>query len=218
MSEKKTGRSPSGERVPMYEFKVMLPGLPVWRRILVRGDANLGLLHAVIQVAMGWTNSHLHQFSIGTKRYSARTIHDNMGFGEPDLDEEKAALTKVVPRANTEFIYEYDFGDSWEHYITVDRIYEPDSAPKAVAECLDGAYACPPEDCGGIGGYADLLEIIKDPDHEEYESMMEWLGGKFDPNVFDIVKVNKYLKKLKFPRTTEHQLAKVLMERDGFQP
>lgn len=218
MTEKKSRRSPSVSNAPMYELKVTLPlhHLRVWRKILVRGDVNLGLLHAVIQVAIGWTNSHLHQFTIGTKRYSAPMPPDEICFGEPDLDEDKAVLMDVVPRAKMKFVYQYDFGDSWEHFISVVRIHEPDTAPKGVAECLDGAYACPPEDCGGIGGYADLLEIIKDPMHEEHESMMEWLGGEFDPNAFDIKKVNKYLKKLKLPRMTEHQLAKVLMDRDGY--
>jgi hypothetical protein len=202
----------------MYQLKITLPDLPVWRRLLVRGDVNLGLLHAVIQVAMGWTNSHLHQFTIGKKRYSAPMISGFMDFGEqPDLDEEKAVLMEVVPRVKTKFMYEYDFGDSWAHCVTVEKIHEPDTAHKGLAECLDGGYACPPEDCGGIGGYADLLEIIKDSEHEEHESMMEWLGGEFDPKAFDIEKVNKYLRKLKWPRTTDDQLARVLMARDGFR-
>lgn len=215
MSEKKPRRSPATEGVPMYELKVALSGSSVWRRILVRGDMNLGLLHAVIQVAMGWTNSHLHQFMIGSKRYTDPHTQDE-GFDEPDLNEEEAVLMEVVPRAKTSFIYEYDFGDSWEHRINVERIHQPGTAPKAVAECIEGACACPPEDCGGIGGYADLLEIIEDPSHEEHESMMEWVGGGFDPDAFDLHRVNKYLRKLKFPRTTENQLAKVLMERDGY--
>ena len=140
-----------------------------------------------------------------------------MAFDEsPDLDERKTTLMEAVPRVKAKFIYEYDFGDSWEHYVTVEKIIEADASHKGFAECLDGAFACPPEDCGGIWGYADLLEIIKDAKHKEYESMMEWLGGKFDPHAFDIKKVNKHLQKLKWPRTTENQLAKVLMGRDGF--
>ncbi len=218
MSESKTRRSPSGKSATMYQLKITLPDLPVWRRLRVRGDVNLGLLHAVIQVAMGWTNSHLHQFTIGNKRYSDPRINDDMGFGEPpDLDEGRTALMEVVPREKAKFIYEYDFGDSWVHYVTVEKIHEPDAAHKGFAECLAGGCACPPEDCGGIGGYADLLEIIKDSKHEEHESMMEWLGGKFDPDAFDIEKVNTYLQKLKWPRTTENQLARVLMERDDFR-
>ena len=218
MIEKSTRRSPLNENVPMYQLKIKLPNLPVWRRLLVRGDVNIALLHAIIQVAMGWTNSHLHQFIIGKKSYSDPRTNDDIGFGEtPDLDEGKVTLLEVAPRERTKFIYEYDFGDSWEHYITVEKIHEPDAAHKGPVECLDGSHACPPEDCGGIGGYMNLLEIIKNPEDEEYESMMEWLGGKFDPKAFDVNKVNTYLKKLKWPRTTEIQLANVLMARDDFR-
>ncbi len=215
MNEKKPRRS-STSTVPMYEMTVTLPDLPVWRRLLVRGDMNLGLLHAVLQVAMGWTNSHLHQFFIGTKNYAALYPDLDFDVDESVLDEEEALLMDVVKRANTTFVYLYDFGDSWEHEITVDKIHKSDIQPGKIAECLDGACACPPEDCGGIDGYVDLLEIIKDPTHEEHEEMMQWLGGEFDPDEFDIKKVNNYLKKLKFPRVTELQLAKILMARDGY--
>ena len=216
MSEKKPRPVPLAGNVPMYELKVTLVGLPVWRRLLVRGDVNLGLLHAILQVAMGWTNSHLHQFTIGRGRYSAPESQDDMGFGEPELNENKALLMEVVPRAKTKFVYEYDFGDSWEHRIAVEKIHESEGAPLGVAICLDGAGACPPEDCGGIGGYADLSEIVKDPGHAEHASMLEWLGEGFDPGEFDLPNTNVFLKKLKFPRTTWQRLAKVLMERDGF--
>ena len=124
MSEDKTRRSPSGKSAAMYELKITIPGLRVWRRLRVRGDVNLGLLHAVIQVAMGWTNSHLHQFTIGNKRYSDPRVNSDMSFGEPpDLDEGKTALMEVAPREKAKFIYEYDFGDSWVHYVTVEKIH-----------------------------------------------------------------------------------------------
>ena len=202
----------------MYQLKIELIGTepPVWRRLLVRSDMNLGLLHAVIQVAMGWTNSHLHQFTIGNVGYSDPRMDQDMGPDQPpDRDEGKTTLIEAVPQEKAELVYEYDFGDSREHLITVERIHAPDAASKDFAKCLDGCRACPPDDCGGVGGYADLLEVIKDPQHEDYESMMEWLGGRFDPEVFDIKKVNTYLRKLKWPRTTEGQLAAVLMKRDG---
>ncbi len=216
MPEKKARRISSMENVPMYELKITLLNTSVWRRVLVRGDVNLGLLHAIIQIALGWTNSHLHQFFIGKKVYTDPTTCDDMIFDEPDLDENKALLMEIAPQEKMKFIYEYDFGDSWEHEIKVVHIHAPDKTAKGVAECLDGVGACPPEDCGGIGGYLELLDIIKDPTHEEYESMMEWLGVPFDPNAFDLQEVNKYLKKVKFPRMTVSQLAKVLMERDGY--
>lgn len=218
MDEKRTRNTPLGKSAAVYQLKITLPNLPVWRRLLVRGDASLELLHAVIQVAMGWTNSHLHQFTIGKNRYSDPSTNEDMGFGgPPDLDEGKATLMQVAPREKAKFIYQYDFGDSWEHSIVVEKIHEPDAAHKGFAECLDGGCACPPEDCGGIGGYMDLLEIIQDPKHDQYESMMDWLGDEFDPEAFDIGRVNTYLRKLKWPRTTENQLGKVLMARDGYQ-
>lgn len=203
---------------PMYQLKIELAGIapPIWRRLLVRGDMNLGLLHAVIQVAMGWTNSHLHLFTIGDVRYSdPRTDHD-MGPGEtPYRNEGKTALIEAAPQEKAQFVYEYDFGDSWEHLVTVEKIHDPDAASKGFTKCLDGSRACPPDDCGGVDGFAYLLEVIRNPKHEEYESMMEWLGGKFDPEAFDIKRANTYLRKLKWPHTTDDQLAAVLMKRDG---
>jgi hypothetical protein len=205
---------------PHYQLKVELAGIepPIWRRLLVRGDMNLGLLHAVIQVAMGWTNSHLHEFNIGNVRYSDPRINEEVAADEtPYRDEDRTPLVKATPGEKAEFVYEYDFGDSWEHLVTVEKIHAPDAASKVFVECLEGNRACPPEDCGGIGGYADLLEAIKDPQHEEHESMMKWLGGSFDPEAFDIKKTNTRLRKLKWPQTTEEQLAAVLMERDGVE-
>jgi len=219
MKEGKTRRSSSRKGARMYQLKITLAHIepPVWRRLLVRGDISLGLLHATIQVAMGWTNSHLHQFIIGNKRYSAPTSETGIGFDEKSArDEGRTTLMEAVPGKKARFVYEYDFGDSWEHLITVEKVEEPDPSSECFAKCLDGGRACPPEDCGGAWGYAELLEIMKNPKHEEHESMMEWLGGKFDPEAFDIEKINSYLQKLKWPRTTDDQLAKVLMERDGY--
>lgn len=204
----------------MYQLKVELPPIdpPIWRRLLVRGDMNLGLLHAVIQVAMGWTNSHLHQFFIGDERYTDPTFDkDITSDEEPDRNESEETLMNVAPRANVRFVYEYDFGDGWEHLVTVEKTLASDASFHGFAKCLDGARACPPEDCGGSWGYAELLEIIQKPKHKEYKSMMEWLGGKFDPEAFDIEKANKHLQKLKWPHTTMNQLTKVLMARDGYR-
>lgn len=200
-----------------YELNIVLSGLPIWRRLLVRGDINLGLLHAAIQAAMGWTNSHLHHFIVGKIRYTDPATLDECFPGqEPDLDENESVLMEIAPRAKMKLLYEYDFGDSWMHLITVEKIHNLDISRLFVAQCLDGALACPPEDCGGIWGYTGLLEIIRNPKHEEYESMVEWLG-EYDPDAFDIGRVNKYLMKLKWPWTTENQLARVLMARDRFR-
>ena len=214
----KTKSAGKAKDVPLYQLKVELAYAkpPIWRRVLVRGDMTLALLHAVIQVAMGWTNSHLHQFKVGNVTYADPRLDDDMGFGMPDSgNENKALLMEVAPKAKARFVYEYDFGDSWEHRITVEKILDADTASSGFATCLDGKRACPPEDCGGMGGYENLLEIIRDPAHEDHDAMLEWIGGEFDPEAFDLDQVNTYLAKLKWPRMTEDQLAGVLMKRDG---
>jgi hypothetical protein len=204
----------------LYHLKVTVQWCKpsIWRRLQVPGDANLGWLHAVLQVAVGWTNSHLHDFAIGKDRYSDPSVDADMDFGDsPCLDETKAILADVLPNKGEKFGYEYDFGDSWSHVIKVEKILPPDPAWAGKALCLAGANACPPEDCGGPPGYDGLIAIMADPKHEEHESMKEWLGRPLDPTAFDIEKTNTYLRKLKWPRTTENHLRKVLMARDGYE-
>ena len=218
MAGPRTRQSAGAARAPIYHLKVSLEGIEptIWRRLHVPGDANLGWLHAVIQVAMGWTNSHLHQFVVGKRLYSDPSFEiDEFEDGPRVLDENATTISEIARRVKSAFVYEYDFGDSWDHRITVEKILGPDPAAVGLAKCLDGERVCPPEDCGGVPGYADLLEIIMDPKHEEYESTMEWLGGGFDPEAFDRDKTNKHLRKLKWPHTTVSQLAGVLMRRDG---
>ena len=201
---------------PVYQLKIELVGTDpsVWRTLQVPGQANLGWLHAVLQTAMGWTNSHLHHFLTSDARYSDPRGNQDSGFGdEPDRDETKVKLMHIAPQAGAQFGYEYDFGDSWEHAITVQQILPAAGGPTAL--CLKGASACPPEDCGGIWGYADLLEALKDPRHPEHKNTREWLGRAFNPKAFDPAKVNFWLAKLKWPRVTEAQLRKVLMGRDN---
>ncbi len=202
---------------PTYQIKVVLlgPKPTIWRTLHVPGNANLGWLHAVLQTAMGWTNSHLHHFLTQDARYSDPSCTEDMGFGdEPDRDEARATLLQIAPEEGAQFGYEYDFGDSWEHELTVEKILPPASGTTAL--CLDGARACPPEDCGGIWGYPELLKALKNPKHPEHKRLREWVGGSFDPNAFDKVKTNFWLGKLKWPRVTETQLRKVLMGRDNY--
>ncbi len=209
----------SKANTPIYRLKIVLLGTkpPIWRRLQVPGNANLGWLHAVLQVAMGWTNSHLHHFLTSEARYSDPSSNEDMGFGEePDRDEAKTTLTQAVPDQGTPFGYEYDFGDSWEHEVTVEKILPPAAKPATIALCLDGARACPPEDCGGVRGYPNLLRILKDRKHPEHKSMKEWLGRPWNAEAFDLAKTNFWLRKLKWPRVTEAQLRKVLMLRDGY--
>ncbi|GDY22918.1 hypothetical protein LBMAG56_42650 [Verrucomicrobiota bacterium] len=208
---------------PIYQLQVVLldSDPPIWRRLQVPGDATLAWLHAVLQVAIGWTNSHLHQFRVGEDTYSD-SRPDFGGYEEAPkiLAASKFTLRQVAPREQDAFLYEYDFGDSWAHEIMVEKILPPAVAAAGPAPvralCLDGARACPPEDCGGIGGYEDLLKILKNRKHPEHQSMKEWLGRPFDAAAFDVAKTNLWLRKLKWPRVTESQLRKVLMGRDDY--
>ena len=203
----------------VYQLKAVLIGSKpsIWRRLRVPGDANLGWLHSVLQVTMGWTNSHLHHFLVGETRYSDPRNNEDLGFGEePDRDEARATLAQIVPDEGMHFRYEYDFGDSWEHKITVEKILPPDAAVTTSALCLAGARACPPEDCGGVWGYGNLLQILKNRKHPEHKAMKEWIGGSWDAESFSVTETNEWLRELKWPGVTEAQLRKVLMSRDGY--
>ena len=142
---------------------------------------------------------------------------DTRGDPDGDRDETKATLMQIAPTEGEEFGYEYDFGDSWEHAIKVEKIFPHASDASTIALCLDGARACPPEDCGGFSGYADLLKILKNRKHPEHKEMKEWIGDEFNADSFDISKINTLLRKLKWPRVTEAQLRKVLMARDNYR-
>jgi len=181
--------SAKNKPISVYQLKVTLKNSkpPIWRRIQVNSDINLYRLHQHLQVMMGWTDSHLHQFIVHGEYY---------GTPDPDFEvrnETSLKLDRVVSEAGDEFVYEYDFGDSWEHLILVEKILQPETGVNYPI-CLTGKRACPPEDCGGIWGYGDLLEAIQDPAHPEHEEMLEWLGGSFDPEEFDVDIVNQRLK------------------------
>lgn len=163
--------------------------------MLVPGHYTLADVHWVIQIAMGRTNSHLHHFQVGETYYSLPMPGTDWEESD-EKDSSKARLDGIAPRAKMKFRYEYDFGDSWDHDILVEKISPPDPKLKHPI-CLKGARACPPEDVGGVWGYAEFLQAIRDPDHPEHEEYLEWIGGEFDPGAFDPEAVNKELKRLK---------------------
>jgi hypothetical protein len=166
---------------------------------------------------MGWTNSHLHQFISGEHTYADPSAELDQFEGDPPvLDESRFTVTELLTDIHEGLVYDYDFGDSWEHIVTVEKILPGDASTSETAVCLAGSRACPPEDCGGIGGYMELLKALKNKKHPEHRSMKEWLGRPFDPEFFDIATTNDWLRKLKWPRVTESQLRKVLMARDGY--
>ena len=186
----------------IYQLKVTLEGSkpPIWRRVQVGETVRLGDLHAILQCVMGWTDSHLHQFIIKGEYYGAPSPGDFEDFEEMK-DEDKFNLGGIVRRAKDKFVYEYDFGDGWKHKILVEKIL-PREAGVTYPRCLDGKRACPPEDCGGIWGYHDMLGAVADPKHPEHEELSEWLDDGFDPEAFDLEEVNKHLPKVcSEPRT-----------------
>jgi len=192
-------RSAQASLEKTYQLKIELAGAstPIWRRVLVPGNASLGRLHAVIQVAMGWDNDHLHQFIVDKQFYSDPEFGMNdLGDAPRVRNEHKTLLSDVAPRAGKVLIYEYDFGDSWTHRVKVEKILKQEPSIGSAVKCIDGARACPPEDCGGVWGYEDLLQALKDPKHKGHESTLEWLGEEFDPEAFDLEETNKALRQL----------------------
>ncbi len=177
----------------VYQFKITLEGIkpPIWRRIQVPETYTFWDLHVAIQDAMGWEDYHLHEFEVVNP---STGLKENIRIpaeasGTEVLSERKQKIADYFSMENRTASYVYDFGDGWEHKILLEEILPREKGVK-FPNCINGKRACPPEDCGGVWGYADLLEIIKDPEHEEYEEMMEWLGGSFDPEHFDVNEVS----------------------------
>lgn len=168
--------------VEVYQLKItlLLSKPAIWRRMLVLADFSLDELHWVIQAAMPWTNSHLHQFLD-----KSRTVYSDPRFQIEDAkDEARTKLSTLLSKPKDKIVYEYDFGDGWEHGVVLEKIL-PREPKQRLPLCVAGKNAAPPDDCGGIWGYAHLLEVLKNPEHEEYEDQLEWIGGKWDPAAFE---------------------------------
>ncbi len=178
---------------PVLQLKLSLVGAskpPVWRRLLVPATIRLNRLHDVIQAAMGWEDYHLHAFSVGGVDY---------GPPDPELghrDERTTALNDVISTPGDRMRYVYDFGDHWQHDVVVEKVLAAEPGARYPV-CLTGKGRCPPEDCGGVWGYADLRQTLADPTHHEHGDMLEWLGidtaAAFDPQAFDADDVNVLL-------------------------
>ena len=178
--------------MPTYTFKIDLINTEplVSRTIKVSSETSLYLMHHIIQAAMGWENRHLYEFSINNLRFAdSRLVDEDFGYA---TDVKSVPLEDVFPKTGTTAIYVYDFGDGWKHDL---ELIEISNAPQneLLPSFVSGQNACPPEDCGGVYRYRELLEILTDPSHEEYESIVEWLGPKFNPTEFNRLKIEKEL-------------------------
>lgn len=181
----------------ILQLKVTLRNVrpPVWRRLQVPADITLHRLHLIIQAVMGWENYHLYRFEMGSRQYGEP--HPDNDFYELDFKNSKRAkLGRLVKKKGASFLYEYDFGDRWIHELLVEDVFEPQPGKRYPA-CVGGQRACPPEDCGGPWSYAELLDIIKDPLHEEDLEKIGWIGPGFDPEAFDVTLVNLRLPRLR---------------------
>ncbi len=183
-------KNPKKEAVTpaVYQMRITLKEIkpPIWRTFQVKSDINLKALHKTIQIVMGWTDSHLHAFIIF-----------GISYGDPNqevgLDEKKYRLNKLNLREKDKFFYVYDFGDNWEHQILIEKILPIDEKAQYPV-CLKGKRSCPPEDCGGTCGYADILNVLSDSNDPEYDELVEWIGEDYDSEWYDIEKINRQLR------------------------
>lgn len=183
--------------IPIYQLKIVLRDIKpsIFRILQIKGNATLGKLHDYIQGVMGWQDCHMHEYKIKGQRYrSSEQMFEEID--EPDMhDERESRINKLLQEGDT-FEYLYDYGDYWEHEITVEKIL-PSEKDVHYPVCTYGERACPPEDCGGTIGYEELLEILNDPEHEEHEHYSEWAGEDFDPENFDFKVTNRMLGNIK---------------------
>jgi len=181
----------SKNKTEIYLIRIKLNNITpqITREIVIDSSVLLSNFHKIIQTVMGWTNSHLHQFRVGNLIYSQPDDESLMEC----IDYTDVELQTILNSDNKEIIYDYDFGDDWEHIITLKKTME--EIPKQLPICISGKRNCPPEDCGGPYGYMTLLRILKNPKHKQYKEMKQWIGKKFDSEYFDIEIINKLLKK-----------------------
>ena len=179
----------------MYKLKISLLHIEpeIWRRVVVPRHIHLGQLHDVIQCVMGWTDTHLHEFSQGNRHYGV----PDFDFDEPSrlTKESNAKLHKLLSSPGDTIDYAYDMGDYWEHAIVLEQVL-PTDTDKPITSCLGGKRGCPPEDVGGPWSYAEFLEVLGDPNHEEHDHWVEWAGEYFHAEEFDLSGTNNRLTNL----------------------
>jgi|SRR5665213_313861 len=174
----------------IYQLKVTLKDInpPIWRRILVSPSTSLFQLHDILQLAMGWMDSHLHEFTKDETHYQPPEEDAESEY----VNSKTALLGRVLTAPGDKMEYLYDFGDGWEHEIILEQVRTTEPGRK-YPYCADGERACPPEDCGSIPGYQDLVEAMGSPKHPDRKKFIEWLEGTYDPEEFDLALVNSDL-------------------------
>ena len=172
----------------VYVIKITLLGTrpPVWRRILVDRDVTLRQFHLILQAVMGWEDSHLHQF--GLPKQGKRSSQP--GFGTKIVNEARTTIGDVIGVPGERLLYEYDFGDGWQHELLLEEVLLGDEPFQQM--CVAGERCCPPEDCGGPQRFAELLEAVADADHPDHEDVCAWLGD-FAPESFSKEEINRRL-------------------------
>ncbi|MEO6949340.1 MAG: plasmid pRiA4b ORF-3 family protein [Ginsengibacter sp.] len=180
-----------------FEFRIQMKGIsrpPVWRQLKIPDNCTFHQFHLAIQISFGWYNSHLYLFS---KRGFGSDFSIQIPYGESEfneVDSRKTKLKSIFKKVGDQFLYIYDFGDSWTHHIILDKI-TTEKILKPI--CINGKGKCPPEDCGGVDGYQDFLEAVQNPDNPEYEETRVWIGlendEEWNPAEFDLEEVNKML-------------------------
>lgn len=176
----------------VYAVKVTLLGTRplVWRRILVPRKITLRQLHWTLQTVMGWTDSHLHQFALPRQKFAGPTY----GIGAKVANEDRTELGELLWTVGASLLYEYDFGDGWRHELVLEEILLGDESFQQM--CVAGKRCCPPEDCGGPQGFAELIEALGDADHPDHQEVSKWLGD-FVPDSFSVEEINRKLRRRK---------------------
>jgi len=177
----------------LYEIKIQLRYInpSIYRVLRIPSRTSLLKLHKFIQRAMGWKNYHLYLFEVEWKRYG-----ENPERWDSEVnDSRKMTLDKIFSGGTESFIYDYDMGDGWRHDIKLLGTVEAEGEEEPA--CIAGARACPPEDCGGPPGYEHLLKALADPKCEDHNELLEWVGRRYDPEKFDLLAIDRALKKVR---------------------
>ncbi len=183
----------------VLQIKIALEGITpkIWRRFRVKSNITLHQLHGIIQVVIGWSDSHLYSFTINGQEYQDDKNNDMLDFGDGRRLLSSRKLKIDLLRLKQKFYYTYDFGDCWEHLLVVEKILPKEDALTARPFCLEGERNAPPEDCGSVPGYYNLMAVQKNKKHPEYKRLVkDWLGEGWDFEYFNVDEVNRELAKM----------------------